>query len=308
MKKIFSLFLVLLMITALFGCNNAIIYDEETTVNHWLKEHTQGYVQLNPSSVMTLYKEEEGFKISIDTGTDMIPELKLENDAKNTVTLEKNLLTATVGEKPYAVATHENRVFDPYRNRYTRALQVWKKDETNFRIFFWLYGEDTDFYPIPKLLTQEQYTEITALVEEYNAEKQEESFAANEKVINYAADFMNLYKASYFSDKAKNPDGTIYYECVGTTEYAVIYRNLFSKLELSEQDWRNSFESLGYTGQKLNLQIVYCDLAVNEKSVDLILQTKDGYTSSLLKIKNPELSYTFCPALAELDYVNIEIK
>lgn len=308
MKKSLCLLLVLLMTATLFGCNNAVIYDEETVINRWLKERTQGYVQVSPSSHMVLYKEEEGFKLDLDTGTDMIPTLKLDNDAKNIVTVEKDLLSVTVGEEEFAVATHENRVFDPYRNRYTRALQVWKKDDTTFRIFFWLYGEDTDFYPIPKLLTQEQYAEIIALVEEYNAEKQEESLVANEKIINYTADFMNLYKASYFSDKAKNPDGTIYYECVGTTEYASVYRNLFAELELSEQDWRNSFESLGYTGQKLNLQILYCDLVVNEESVTLTLQTQDGYRSSLLKSKNLAFDYAFCPAFAELDYVNVEIR
>lgn len=308
MKKILSFFLVFLIAASLFGCNNAIIYDEETTVNGWLKERTRGYVQISPSSHMILFKEEEGFKIGIDTGTDMIPKLKLENDEENTVTIEANMLSATAGEELFSAATHAPRVFDPYRNRYTRAMQVWKKDDATFRIFFWLYGEDTDFYPVPKLLTQEQYTAMTALVEEYNAKKQEESLAANEKIVNYTADFLNLYQGSYYSEKAENPDGNIFYECTGTTEYATVYRDLFSELELSEQDWRNSFASLGYTGQKLNLQIVYCDLSVNDASVDLTLHTEDGYTSAFLKSKNTSLSYVFCPALAELNYVNVKIK
>ncbi len=309
MKKALSLILTLLMAAALFGCGNAVIYEEETAVNTWLKERTQGYTQIAPSSRMVLFQEEEGFKIRIDTGSDMIPKLTVENDKTNTVALDNSILTVTAGDGLYAKADHTSSVFDPYKNRYTRAMQVYQKDGTTFRIFFWLYGSATDFYPIPQLLTSDQYDRMLKILEDYTAEKLEETEAVGETNVNYTGDFMALYKSYYFTDKAKNPGGTIFYEYNGTpSEHLLVYRNLFSQLEMTEQDWRKSFEDLGYTGQKLDLQIVYCDLVVGTDTVDLSLQTSDAYTSALLQSKNLTLTYAFCPSLSQQDYIRVEVK
>ena len=308
MKKILSLALVLLTVATLFGCSKAVIYEEETTIHTWLKQRTEGYVQLTPSSLMVLTNREDGYRIELSTGSDMIPELTVKNQKNNTTATEKNLLTVTTDQTLFAQANHKNSVFDPYRNSYTRALQVWKKDESTLRIFLWLHGEYTDFYPIPKLLTQSQYSEMLKLVEDYDAKRAEASKNSGEKIINYTGDFLNLYKSSYFSDKAKNPDGDIYYECVATTEYAAEYRKLFAQLGLSEQDWRKSFEKLGYTGQRLNLQIVYFDLTIGKNGLKITLNTADAFTSALLKSKNLPLEYAFCPNLQAVDGIHVEIK
>ena len=308
MKKILSLALVLFTVTTMLGCSKAVIYEEETEINTWLKQRTEGYVQLPPSSQMVLASTQNGIKIDLDTGADMIPELKIKPGKTADFLTENNILTLSEGETVFAKANHKNSVFNPYRNHYTRALQVWKKDDFTFRIFFWLYGDNTDFYPIPKLLTQSQYSEMLELVKAYDAQKAEESINAETNVVNYTGDFLGLYKSFYFSDKAKNPDGDIYYECVGTTEYAAEYRKLFAQLGLSEQDWRKSFEALGYTGQKLNLQIVYCDLTIDGNSVNLTLQTADAYTSALLQSKELNLQYSFCPALQNSEGITVEVK
>ncbi len=308
MKKIVSLALVLLTAASLFACTKPVIYDEEAAIHEWLKERTAGYTQVNPSSRMVLFQEEEGFKIRIDTGSDMVPKLTVENDAANTVAVDNSVLTVASGSALYATATHENRVFDPYRNAYTRALQVWQKDEKTFRIFFWLYGADTDFYPFPKLLTEPQYRQMLELVTDYMEQANAKAEVAGEEIINYAGDFMNLYKGYYTTEKAKNPSSNIFYEYVGKpTEYAGIYRSLFTQLGLTEQDWRKSYEDLGYTGQKLDLTIVYCDLTVDDAAVSLALQTKDSYFSHLLAAKNPAFTYTFCPSLSQKEFVKVTV-
>lgn len=303
MKKTGSLFLIFVLAASLCACSKAIVYQEETEMNGWLKEHTQGYYQVTPSSLMELYIEEEGFKVSLSTGSDMIPKLRVENDAVDDIVEENRILTVTSSDGEIASASHKKRVFDPYRNAYVRALQVWQKSETNFRVFLWLYAEDTDFYPIPKLLTKDQYDQALALVEAYDVEQAEKDELAGKAIVNYTGDFINLYNASYGSEKAENPKGDLYYECVGTTAYGDAYRSLFAKIGLTEQDWRNSFKSLGYTGQELNLQIVYFDLTVGDSAVSLSLQTEDAYSTARWKAQNPAASYAFCPVFAETEYI-----
>lgn len=305
MKKIGSLFLIFLLAASLCACSKAIVYQEETAINTWLKERTQGYSQVQSSSLMELYMKEEGFKVSLSTGSDRIPKLRVENDAVDEKVEEERILTVTSKNDELAAASHEKSVFDPYRNAYVPALQVWQKSETEFRVFLWLYAEETDYYPIPKLLTKAQYDRALALVEAYDAEQAKKDELAGNKIINYTGDFINLYKASYGSEKAENPKGDLYYECVGTTDYGDVYRSLFAEVGLSEQDWRNSFKSLGYTGQKLNLQVVYFDLTVGDSAVSLSLQTEDAYSTPRFKEQNPQVSYAFCPAFAETEYITL---
>ncbi len=305
MKKNGSLFLIFVLAASLCACSKAIVYQEETAINTWLKERTQGYSQVQSSSLMELYMKEEGFKVSLSTGSDRIPKLKVENDAVDETVEENRILTVSSSAGKIASATHKNSVFDPYRNAYVRSLQVWQKSEREFRVFLWLYAEETDFYPIPKLLTKDQYDQALALVEAYNAQQAEKDELAGNKIINYTGDFISLYQASYGSEKAENPKGDLYYECVGTTIYGDAYRSLFAELGLSEQDWRNSFKSLGYTGQELNLQIVYFDLTVGADAVSLALQTKDVYSTARWMAQNPSFTYAFCPAFAETEYITL---
>ncbi len=175
MKKILSLALILSICATFFGCSKAIIYEEEAVIHQWLNQRTEGYVQLTPSSQMVLASTQNGIKIDLDTGADMIPELKIKPGKTADSLTENNILTLSEGETVFAKANHKNSVFNPYRNHYTRALQVWKKDDSTFRIFFWLYGNNTDFYPIPQLLTQSQYSEMLKLVEDYDAKQTEAS-------------------------------------------------------------------------------------------------------------------------------------
>lgn len=309
MKKLCSLALLFALTATLWGCSSPIVYEEEKTINAWLNERTEGYRQVAPSSRMVLYQDEEGFTVKIDTGTDMIPRITVEDDKTNTTAVDNTMLTVTGGNTVFARSTHENSVFDPYRNSYTRAMKVYQKDETTFRVFFWLYGAPTDFYPIPQLLTQEQYSQMLEIVEEYSTEKVAESKDAGEDPVNYTGDFMALYKGQYFSHKAKNPDGTIFYQYNGSTsEYFSVYRTLFFDLGLTEQDWRTSYEKLGYTGQELNLQIVYFDLSVGKDTVDMTLMTSDTYTSRLLASYNLDFTYSFCTSLAPQEFIKVEQK
>ncbi len=309
MKKFLALALLLCLTVTLCGCHSAIIYDEEKTVNAWLEERTEGYQTVSPSRRMILTNVEEGFKIRIDTGSDAQPRLTVENDAINTIAVENGILTVTAGDKVYAAADNSNKVFDPYRNAYTSSMKVYQKDENTFRVFFWLYGEDTDFYPLPKLLTEEQYSQMLTVVENYTQTQAQQSELQGEDPFNYSGEFMSLYKGKYFSDLAKNPEGTIYYEATGTTtENAAIYRNLFTSLGLSEQGWRESYENLGYTGQNLNLQIVYFDMVMGTDKVTLTLHTNDAYSSPKLKEANLSLTYGFCPSLQNFDFIGTEVK
>ena len=293
MKKILCLALILLLFASLFGCSKAIIYPEEVETNQWLKERTKGYSQITPSSRMIFYRDGD-VTVRIDTRNNNIPELTVSYERTNTTYTETSLLTATTDTHLFASATHENRVFDPYRNAYTRALQVWQKDENHFRMFFWLYGEYTDFYPIPALLTEKQYTKMVEIVSAYHQQKEAEAYASNGDVINYLGDFLKLYEGTYQSNKATNPKGTLFYQYNGTkSEYLTIYGSLFAQLGLTAQDWRKSFEDLGYAEQKTLLNLIYCDVAIENGEVFLTLNVKDSYRTENV----PSLSYSFCPVL-----------
>lgn len=309
MKKICSLTLLLALTLSLWGCARPIIYEEEKTIHTWLNERTEGYDRVPASSRMILYQDEKGFTVKIDTGTNALPRISIEDDKTNVIATENSLLTVTNENSIFAQATHENSVFDPYRNSYTRSMKVYQKDESSFRVFLWLYGSPTDFYPIPQLLTQSQYTQMLEIVKEYTEKKAVESEAADEDPFNYTADFMSLYEGRYFSDKATNQQGAIFYQYNDTpSKHFSAYRTLFSQLNLTEQDWRASFESLGYTGQKLNLHIVYFDIYIGRETVDITLMTSDTYTSHLLASQDQNFTYAFCPSLASQDFIHVKQK
>jgi hypothetical protein len=238
----------------------------------------------------------------------MVPQLLIKRSSDRSGTLERSMLTVTTTSSLYAKATHASRVFNPYQNRYTPALQVWQKDANTFRIFFWLYGANTDFYPIPRLLTEKQYQIMLDKVTEFHREQELEAELSGDDIINYTGDFLKLYESSYQSEKAPNPDGHLFYQYTGSgSSYMSIYRALFLEMGLSEQDWRKSFESLGYTEMKTLLNIVYCDLTVGSDKVHMVLNTKDAYLSPSLKELNLPLKYSFCPTMNN-DYIQIEVK
>lgn len=308
LKKILSLVLLGTMAVGLCSCTGKpIIYDEEIAVQQWLTRHTEGYALLQASSRMVLYRDEEGFTVKIDTGTDLIPRITVADEKTNTTAVDNSFLIVTEDASLYAQASHANSVFDPYRNSYTRALKVYKKDDTTFRVFFWLYGSATDFYPIPQLLTSDQYTQMLEKVDAYTWEHYDESMEEQGEAINYTGDFMALYKGQYFSDKATNPNGEIFYQYTGTaSEYLSVYEDLFAELGLTQQDWRKSYETLGYTGQRLDLQILYCDINVGTDAVHFTLNTSDAYTSNLLAYRNPKFTYAFCSGMIGKSFVRVE--
>lgn len=305
MKRILALLFLSVFGVTLFGCSRPIIYEEEARTHTWLLQRTEGYTQLEPTSRMILFREDDGFTVKIDTGSDMNPRLTVVNDQTYVTAVENSLLTATADQSLFAQATHSNRVYDPYKNRYTRALQVYQKDETTFRIFFWLYGSATDFYPVPRLLTEKQYNQMLEIVEAYTNEQKAVSDENGTEPINYLKDFMALYKAYYTTDIAANPNLGIFYELVGTSEYLSEYRTLFAQLEMTEQDWRASFESLGYTGDRPVFQILYCDLTVGETDLTFALRTDDVYHSQSLQASGTQLTYSFCPSLASYDFITV---
>lgn len=305
MKRLLALLFLGVFGVTLFGCSRPIIYEEEVRTHSWLTQRTEGYTQIDPSSRMILFREDDGFTVKIDTGSDMNPRLTVVNDQTYITAAENSLLTATADQSLFAKATHANRVYDPYKNRYTRALQVYQKDETTFRIFFWLYGSATDFYPVPRLLTEKQYKQMLEIVETYTNEQKAVSEQNGEEPVNYLKDFSTLYKPYYASDVATNPNLGIFYELEGTSEYLSEYRTLFAQLEMTEQDWRASFESLGYTGDQPHFQILYCDLTVEESNLTFALRTDDVYNSKALQAAGTQLTYAFCPSLATYDFITV---
>lgn len=306
MKRILSFFLLFPLLLTFCACSHPIIYPEEETVHKWLTERTDGYSQVSPSSRMVLFSEEDGFTVKIDTGSDMNPRLTIADERTNISAVDNTILSAAVGDRLFATSTHTNRVFDPYRNGYTRAMQVYRKDASTFRIFFWLYGGIGDFYPIPRLLTQAQYEQILKIVEEYTDTEYRKSIENNEVAVNYLEDFSRLYKEKYASDLAPNPNLGVFYECdTPNSDYLSVYTKLFNQMGLSPQEWRESFADLGYVGEKSTLKILYCDLTVGEGTVDIVLKTKDSYTSPLASALSAPWVYTFCPSISLQEFVHI---
>ena len=305
MKKILALCLAAVFLTGLWGCSAPILYDEELAALRWVEEHTEGYTKLADNQ-RKIYKDSEGFIFNFRVLSGGIPQPQIEYDPTSTTVTEEIFLTASVNGEVFASASSLNRVFHPYRNTYESAMQIYRKDDSHFRIFLWLYGEDTDFYPIPRLLTQEQYEAMLPLIRIYNEEKYVESENDFREPINYEEIFLNAYEGTYLSEKVTNPDGVMFYEYNGTAdEYTSDFATVFSQLNLTEQDWREAYESLGYTGTKSVYQILYFDVAVGNTIMDLTLYSSDVYTSPALQEKNLTFTYDFCPTLAKQEFMNV---
>lgn len=306
LKKAFALCLLLTFLLSLFGCSHAIVYDEEKDVHNWLTERTKGYTQIPNSSRMVLYEVEDHFAAKITTGSNGAPRLIIENQMTYVTATENSILSVTTPSSAFGMGTNEPKVFDPYRNTYTASMKAYQKGDNQFRVFFWIYGAPTDFYPIPQLLTEEQYNKMLKIVGDYTEAQKIVSEQQDTEPVNYLGDFMSIYSNGYFSDKARNPSGEIFYQYNGAqSQYLSTYRNLFGKMGMSEQDWRKSYEELGYTGHHPQLLIVYFDMTVNEKTVDITLMKSDTYRSGSLALKNPNFIYAFCPGFETHEFITI---
>ena len=248
MKKLFCLLLI--GAALLCGCASATFYEEETQMRAWLAPRTEGYTLLQASSRMVLRRDEKGISLQIDTGSDTSPRLKVSDGKAHASVAETELLTLTVNGVEHAKATHAMIHYDPYRNAYTPSMKVYQKDADHFRIFFFLYGGGTDFYPVPRLLTETQYKQMLEQVKAYTEQETKKSLEKEEDPVNYTGDFLNLYTGVYQTPKASNPDGKMIYVYneEAASDHLDVYRTLFGTLNMSEQDWRRSFEKLGYTG------------------------------------------------------------
>lgn len=308
MKKTLALLLSAVLLWGLFGCSAPIIYEEEIAAVQWLNERTEGYTALPPNQTR-LYKDEEGFIFHIRSASGGIPRPEIEYDPLSVTVRETDLLTSFVGDTPFATASTLNRVFHPYQNQYNSAMQIFWKDAKTFRVFLWLYAEDTDDYPLPRILNAEQYQSMLELVNAYNDEmyvKHENEGALH---VNYVQIFLDSYPGKYISDKVSNPEGVIFYEYNGgAKDYVSEYSSLFAKLNMTQQDWRASYEALGYKGAKPVYQILYFDVAIGNTVIDLTLNTADVYTSPALQEKNLTFTYTFCPELAKQEFMNVTQK
>lgn len=304
MKKILPLILITLLLLSCAACSHPIVYGEEEAVHNWLTQRTQGYTAVKSTSRMMLYNVDDHFSLQFNTGSNGYPQLKIEDQMKYIVATENSILSLYDGETLFTQSTHQNTVFDPYRNAYTPSMKVYMKDATHFRVFLYLYGAVTDFYPIPLLLTVEQYEAMLPIVNAYTKEQEEIAIEEMMPAFNYTQEFMNLYPAKYFSDKASNPNGGVFYQYTGeASEHMSEYRTLFKKLNLTEQDWRKSFESLGYTGQKETLQIVYFDISIGDTQITLDFHKSDSYTSDAWKALGKDFTYTFCPSLSLQEFM-----
>ena len=110
-----------------------------------------------------LYKDAEGFIVEMRIASGGFPQPEIEYDPTSTKVRESDFVSLWGGDKPFATASNLTRVFHPYQNQYLSAMQVYQKDAKNFRIFLWLYGEDTDDYPIPRLAGKEPHLHLHLL-------------------------------------------------------------------------------------------------------------------------------------------------
>jgi len=309
LKKSLALLLTLLFCTALFcSCSAPVIYGEEKASAAWLTERTEGYTRVTASGLMYLKKDPKQFTVAIATGSDGYPRLEIEYDPVSIVGKDPTILSVKAGEEEFAVSTHANTVFDPYANQYTRSMKVYQKDENTFRIFFWLFGEDTDFYPLPRLLNETQYRQLLDIFNQFTEEQRIESENRGDEPVNYAGIFMDSYQGKYSSNKVTNPKGTIFYEYNGgAKDYVPIFANLTARLGLTQQDWRKSYEELGYVDYRPVYRLMYCDLVIGETVTEITLNTGDVYDSPAMKEKNLTLTYELCPNLAQQDFMKITV-
>ncbi|MBO5220684.1 MAG: hypothetical protein J6C26_00035 [Clostridia bacterium] len=306
MKRILSLLLLLAMTTALLcGCSAPIIYDEEKEVNQWFNARIEGYSYLGGEKSCKLYNDKEGFIVDMRIASGGIPQPEVEYDPISVSVRETDLLTAWIGDKAYASASNAQRVFDPYQNQYLPSMQIYQKDAVTFRIFLWLWGGYTDFYPIPRLLSEEQYTNMKELMSAYHDEKYIESLNNDVEPVDYNALFLSAYTSTYKSDLVTNPNGVLFYEYTGAAdEYLADFASVFARMELTQQNWRKTFEELGYKGSAQEYQIVYFDMVIGESAIDMTLKKSDAYLSPALKAQNNTFTYTFCTNLSQQKFIN----
>lgn len=316
MKRIFALSLSLILILSLCACSRPILYEEETAANAWLQEKTKGYTLVPNASYMRLHVDPEGFTVEMDTGSNGIPVLSVDDDVSNIIaserdqeTSEGSMLTASTSSGLFARAVNEYCVFNPYSNAYEPSVRVYQKDAKTFRIFFWLNADTSDFYPIPKILTREQYDAVLKELNVYNEEEYDKNTAQGLTPFNYVKEFMDIYEQKYTSDLITNPEGTLFYQYNGAeSANLLLYRDFIQDLGLSEQDWRACYQELGYVGPRPVYQIIYCDMVIGDTSIDLTLNTQDVYNSPAMKDTHMKLIYTFCPALASQPFMNVTQK
>ncbi|MBP3300378.1 MAG: hypothetical protein J6M34_02590 [Clostridia bacterium] len=318
MKKILSLLLLSVFAVTLFcSCSAPVIYPEEDAARKWLKERTVGYEKLENGATW-LRKDAQGFLVYLATSSQSAkPFLEVEYDPSNVKTRDSALITVYGNGQSHGAVYNTNCVFDPYANDYHHSMQVYRKDEDTYRIFFWFYYADTDFYPIPKLLTEEQYQQMLTIVNAYTDEQYQISENAGEKPINYAGAFLDSYKATYASDLVSDPTGSVFYEYAplskelqdkhgGNNSYFVVtFHNLFQDLNLSVQDWRDSFASLGYGEYRPAYQILYFDLTIGSSVIGMDLKTSDVYFSPALQDSGIIFNYDFCPELAKQSFMRV---
>ena len=318
MKKFLSLLLVTVLTATLFcSCSVPIIYPEEDEARAWLKQRTEGYEKVE-NSALWLRRDENGFLIYLATSTkSATPFLEVEYDPANTEARENALVTVYGNGQSHGTVYNTQCVFDPYANTYRNSMQVYKKDENTYRFFFWFYYADTDFYPIPKLLTEEQYQQMLTLVNTYTEEEYTASEDAGEQPVNYAGAFLDSYKAVYTSDLVADPTGDVFYEYTPLSQelqdkhygsnslFVVTFHNLFQDLNLSVQDWRESFEDLGYGEYAPYYQIFYFDLTIGDSVTSMDLKSSDVYFSPALHKTGILFHYDFCPELAKQSFMRV---
>ena len=321
MKKTLALLLLFVLTASLLcSCSAPIIYPEENEVRQWLKERTAGYENLGDKAdseeekrTFWLYKDDAGFLIYLSTSTtNATPFLEIEYDPISQTVRENSLITVNS-----STFKNQKKVFDPYANDYHYSMQVYRKGEKNFRIFFWVYQESTDFYPLPKLLTEEQYQDMLAKVTAEHEKLMQESDAEGTEPVNYVGAFLDAYKATYTSDLVTKPNGKVFYEFSRWSKeslernngneslFASNFQLWFNALGFSVQDWRESFQELGYENYNPKYQVLYMDITVGETITELTLKTSDRYLSPALRSQNMNFSYEFCPELAKQSFLRV---
>lgn len=322
-KTLIVLLLAAFCIPALSACSSSIIYPVEKEVKDYVKEMTKGYSQLveSPSlKLYTLYSEEKVLIVKLKQGLTTAPSIELTVGKTKAKTTEKELCTVyqTVdgNETVYGAASALSTYFDPYRNKYVPCMRVYKKDDRNFRVLFFIINSGNDFSPFYLAFTSEGYkkalngvSDYAALLkrsfstyktDEYGEQVETPDYLTEFKGMflnykSYANEIEAMYGEKFTNLKAEN--AYVLFQC--GANYTTLLEDVLPYYGgMNMQAVRKEYEKLGYTGYNLNMIIVAADMTVSEDGSTFSVTMNDNvFYSEAARASGAEYSFVFCPTL-----------
>lgn len=325
MRKRLIIILFLLALILLSSCTKTIIYPVEEDINKYINEMTGGYSQYSDSPALylyTLYDHEKELVITLRQGLTSSPSLELKKGKAKTKYTEKDMLTVyqmVDGEKSvYGKASALSSYFDPYRNSYVPCMRVYKLNEKEFRIMFYIIKEGNDFSPFYLGFSQETYESLYKSLTDYQKyyEKQisaynTQTYSDTGSVINYLTEFKQMFSPYLLNRDAFDSiyEGT--FTNLADTRAYLLYQTGDNCSELlnnilpnycgfNMQKARAEYEKLGYTGYNLNIIIVPIDIKVTEDGLDVVITMNDNiYYSPAALASGATYSFELFPTFME---------